>query len=56
MKLQVKIGKCWHYVFCRNKTLKSPVLTDKRSKAIKFNKDSLNYFSKHFGSLEFRGV
>lgn len=53
-RLQVLINKKWEYVFCRNERKDLPIITNDKSKAIKGNNDSLEYFKNYFGSLEFR--
>ena len=57
-KLQVLLNNEWQYVFCRNELKKLPVTTKEKKKAIteRFGDGQkiLDYFSKCYGSLEFR--
>jgi len=55
-RLQVKIGKEWKYVFCRNERKSTPITTDNRKRAIKGDDDSIAYFRNNFASLNFRIV
>lgn len=54
MKLQVYIDGLWHYVFCRNESKALPITCNDRTKAIKGNSHSLQYFQSHYANLEFR--
>lgn len=50
--LQVRIGGCWRYVFCRNSAQRDPVTTHNREHAL--GADALAYFRRHFANHEFR--
>lgn len=53
-RLQVLENGEWKYVFCRNELKRNPITTDDKSKAIKGDDHSLEYFSNKFGAHEFR--
>ena len=55
-KLQVLIDSKWKYVFCRNELKALPITTENKSKAIRGNDNSLNYFSSKYASLDFKIV
>jgi len=52
--LQVKINNNWEFVFSRNAQEKDPIVTKNRSKAIKGDTASLDYFKKKFANHDFR--
>lgn len=54
MKLQVFIDGQWHYVFCRNESMRLPVICQDKTKAIKGNAHSLQYFQSNYANNEFR--
>ena len=53
-RLQVFINNKWEFVFCRNPLKAIPITTDNRSKAIRGDQYSLEYFSNSYASLEFK--
>lgn len=53
-RLQVLLNDEWEYVFCKNELLINPIITKNKTKAIKGNENSLNYFQKYFGNHKFR--
>jgi len=56
MKMQVFINNSWDYVFCLNASLKNPVITKDRKKAISWHSHSIAYFTNKFANLKFRGI
>jgi hypothetical protein len=52
--LQVRINNDWVFVFCRNELAALPITTKDKRKALPAK--ALDYFQKHYGSLDFRTV
>lgn len=52
MKLQVKIGNDWKWVFCRNANRNEIITTENRKKALPAM--DIEYFRRKFGNDEFR--
>ena len=53
-KLKVLIEKEWEYVFCRNELKVNPITTKDKTKAIRGDKNSLQYFERYFGNHIFK--
>lgn len=53
-RLQVLVGDEWKYVFCRNELKRDPITTEDKTKAIKGDEHSMEYFNTKFASHEFR--
>ena len=56
MRMQVKINNSWKYVFCRNALIDVPITTNDKTKAVNWHSNSIAYFTRMFGNLDFRGI
>ena len=52
--LTVLLDGQWFPVFCRNKICKDPITTVKKEKAIRGNKNSLEYFQRYYANHKFK--